>query len=107
MTLPEALALSLAMTLAAECLFGLIWGVKRTDFRIVLLANVLTNPVVVACVWMAASYGPGVLAAVWAVLEIAAFAAEGMIYGKKTEIRLPWLFSLCANTFSLVIGLML
>lgn len=44
----QGMAISLAMTLALELTYALLWGVRgRRGFLILLLGNLLTNPVVV------------------------------------------------------------
>ena len=103
MLLP-ALGISLGLTLLLESIFGLIWGVNgKRDWLLLLLVNVVTNPIVVALYYCVSSF--------WAVtvaLEVFAVAAEWLAYrrwGKSTHPA--FLFSLCANCFSYFSGLLI
>ena len=96
-----ALAVSLLLTLLLEGLFGLIWGVKgRRDWLLLLLVNVVTNPIVVTLHYCVSSFWAVTLA-----LEMGAVTAEWLAYrrwGRTTRPAL--LFSLCANCFSYFCG---
>lgn len=103
MLLP-ALAVSLLLTLVLEGLFGLIWGVKgKRDWLLLLLVNVVTNPIVVTLHYCVSS--------VWVftlVLEAAAVLAEWLAYRKWGRTTRPaFLFALCANCFSYFSGLLI
>ena len=92
-----ALGVSLFLTLVLEGLFGLIWGVNgKRDWLLLLLVNVVTNPIVVTLHYCVSS--------AWvftAVLEVSAVLAEWLAYRKWGRIVRPaFLFSLCANRFS-------
>lgn len=99
-----SLVISLVLTLLLESLFALIWGVKgRRDWRLVLLVNVVTNPIVVALHHWVSS---GVIFT--AFLELSAVAAEGLAYRKWGQTTRPAvLFSLCANCFSYFSGVLI
>jgi len=107
MPLLISLGVSLALTLVLESGFALLWGVERRDMGLVLLVNVLTNPVVVLCHRAAAIWMPGLLLAVTAVLELGAVAAEGWLYRERSRVKFPWAFSMCANSFSFILGLLM
>ncbi|MCM1193401.1 MAG: hypothetical protein NC123_11190 [Butyrivibrio sp.] len=93
-------ALPLALTLAFEGVFALVWGLRRRDLLLLVLVNVLTNPAVV----LLHALFPGRV--VTAVLELGAVAVEGGCYSRLgSAVRRPWLFSLCANGFSFCLGL--
>ena len=99
-----ALGISLLLTLVLEGLFGLIWGIKgRRDWLLLLLANAVTNPIVVTLHYCVSSRWVFVL-----ILEVSAVLAEWLAYRKwgKT-LRPAFLFSLCANCFSYFSGLLL
>lgn len=99
-----ALGVSLALTLILESVFGLIWGVKgRRDWLLLLLVNVVTNPIVVTLHYCVSSHLLFVI-----VLEVCAVLAEWLAYRKwgKT-VRPAFLFSLCANCFSYFCGVLL
>lgn len=102
-----SLFVSLALTLLLELVFALLWGVERRDLPAVVLANVLTNPVVVLCHHAAAWYLPGALSAITLALELGAVGVEGLIYRRRSQISFPWAFSACANAFSFLTGLLL
>lgn len=101
MLMVVSLAVSLALTLLLEGLFGLIWGVKgKGDWRLLVLVNVVTNPIVVSLHYCVSS-------AVWfvALLEVSAVLAEWLAYRKWGQSTRPaFLFSLCANCFSYFSG---
>lgn len=95
---------SLALTLALEGLFALIWGVRgRRDWLLLLLVNVVTNPIVVGLYQLGLNGWPAVAA-----LELGAVLAEGLVYRRwGRTFRPALLFSLCANCFSFFSGLLL
>ena len=103
MLLP-ALAISLALTLLLEGLFGLIWGVKgKRDWLLLLLVNVVTNPIVVTLHYCVSSAWY-----VTIVLEVSAVVAEWLAYRRWGRTTSPaFLFALCANCFSYFSGLLI
>jgi hypothetical protein len=100
----RTLAVSLLLTLLLEGLFALLWGLKtKRDWLLLLLVNVVTNPIVVtvSCLW-----GGGV--PLTAALELSAVLGEALAYRKwGRDTRPALLFSLCANCFSYFSGLAL
>lgn len=99
MTLIDFL-LPLALTIVFEGAVALVWGLRRWDLLLFVLVNVLTNP---AAVLLHALF-PG--RTVTAALELGVVAVEGLCYDRLGyAVRRPWLFSLCANTFSFCLGL--
>lgn len=107
MDLFQSLAGSLVLTLVLELTLALMWGVEQRDWPAVVLANLLTNPVVVLCHHTAAWYLPSFLAAVTLALELCAMLTEGMIYQRRSQITRPWVFSLWANGLSFLTGFLL
>lgn len=103
MLLP-ALGISLFLTLVLESLFGLIWGIKgKRDWLLLLLVNVVTNPIVVALHYCVSSAWVFTI-----VLETAAVLAEWLAYRKwGRTVRPAFLFALCANCFSYFSGLLI
>lgn len=99
-----ALGISLALTLALESVFGLIWGVKdKGDWLLLLLVNVVTNPIVVTLHYCVSSFWMFTV-----VLEIFAVVAEWLAYRKWGKTTHPaFLFALCANVFSYFSGLLI
>ena len=100
------LAVSLALTLALEELFALIWGLRgRRELGTVALVNVLTNPPVVLLYHTAVGLWGWNTAAVTAALEGAAVLVEWRYYRLCSEqLRRPFLFALLANAFSYGVG---
>lgn len=101
-----SLAGSLLLTIALELAFALLWRVGRSDLPAVALANVLTNPIVVLCFHIIAWYAPSLRMAATITLELGAVAVEGLVYSRRSQIAHPVVFSLCANAFSFLTGLM-
>lgn len=103
MLLP-ALGISLGLTLLLESIFGLIWGVKgKRDWLLLLLVNVVTNPIVVTLHYCVSSFW-----VVTVVLEVFAVVVEGFAYRKWGHTTHPaFLFALCANVFSYFSGLLI
>jgi len=108
-SLIRSLAVSLALTLIIEAGFFLLVGKRnKKDLLLLVLVNVITNPLVVLIStlmrWFT-SVDPWV---VTIVLESGAVLTEGLFYrhyGKS--FKRPLLFSLAANACSYGIGLLL
>ena len=107
--LPFALALSLSLTLALETGFFFLAGKRNgKDLLLVILANVLTNPVVVLTYWLAAMFTDWNLVVVIVPLELSAVFVEGFCYKKYgLGFKRPYLFSAGANAFSYGVGLLM
>ena len=102
---------ALLLTIVIEGIFGLAFGVRSVRGQLVmLLANLLTNPLVNAVHGFCA-YGLGLHGAAMSViilaLEAGAFAAEGYVYSIRTDIKRPFLFSFGANAFSYTTGVLI
>ncbi len=102
------MGISLILTIALELFFAFICRIKDKQLLMtVLLVNTLTNPVVTFLYYFSEyclEMNSSVLYAAAALSEIAAILTEGFIYKKKTYIKYPFLFSLCANLFSFLAG---
>ena len=105
----SSLALSLSLTLALETGFFLLTGKRnKKDLILVVLVNIVTNPIVVLSYWLAMSCTKLHPAVVIAPLELAAVCAEGAYFKKYgQDFRRPYLFSVAANIFSFGIGFLL
>ena len=101
------LSVSLALTLGLECCYAVLWKVQRQDMLLLVLANILTNPVVVLCHHAAAALWPAGLVFTTLALELGAVGTEGYLYHTRSRIKHPWLFALSANLVSYVIGCLL
>ena len=108
-TIVASLALSLALTLALETGFFFSTGKRdRKDAVLVVMVNIITNPVVVLTYWLAFLYTNWNVFAVLIVLEIFAVLTEGYYYRKYGRgFRRPYLFSLGANAFSYGVGVLI
>ena len=101
----ERLILSLGLTLALELVYAMGWKVRGRDLLLVVLMNVLTNPLVV--LWNAATASAGYLVST-ALPEAAAVAVEAVLlkrFGK--DIAYPLLLAVCINVFSYFCGLLI
>ena len=104
-----ALAFSLALTLVLEIGFFFLAGKRnKRDLLLVVMVNVLTNPVVVLLYWLAALYTGWNTTIVKIPLEIFAVLTEGFYFRKYGQsFKRPFLFSLAANMFSFWAGVLL
>lgn len=96
----EALAWSLALTLAIEGAVARLWGLRGRAMWLCVLVNTMTNPAVV----LLHQFFPGWGAT--AALELAAAAAEGVCYA-RFGVRRAWGLAVTANGVSFGIGLLL
>jgi len=103
------LAVSLVLTIALEAGFFLLTGKRdRKDMLLVVLVNVITNPVVVLLYYIASLYTNWNLIPVIILLEGFAILTEGYYYKKYgRDFKKPYLFSAAANMFSYWIGLLI
>ena len=101
-----SLGLSLTLTIALETGFFLLIGKRnKKDLLLLLLVNVITNPVVVLSFWLAVLYMDWNKYIILVLLELFAVLIEGYYYKKYgISFRRPYIFSLCANMFSFWAG---
>ena len=77
------------------------------DYIVLLLVNLVTNPVVVL-ISVSTSFSGAKDIALTAVLEVSAVLCEWLLYKNCAKnIRHPFVFALCANLFSYFTGLIL
>ena len=107
--LTVALVISLAATIILESGFFFLVGKRnKKDLLLVVLVNVLTNPIVVLLYWLSVLYTDINSVIVKAALEIFAVLVEWYYYKRYAQdIRKPFLFSLAANAFSFAIGVLI
>ncbi len=107
----QSLVMSLFLTLVIELSIALIIGIKeRNDIKVVICANVCTNPVVVFIVNLVYYFDAlKYLGIVTAVLEISAFITEALIYKKylKYDKITPFAISFLCNLISYGTGVIL
>ena len=99
--------IALICTIAFELLFACICGYRnKQTVRVVVLAQIVTNPVVVLLANLSLFYTDWPYLSYLIPLEIAAVCVEWQIYRRCAKaIQKPLLFSLAANAFSYTIGL--
>ena len=107
MSLPVTLVVSLALTLAVELPLLCAFGLRGKELVIGVLVNVMTNPPVVFAYNLLCAFTEIPRAASLAVLETAAFLAEGAVFKAGTELKRPFLVSLAVNGISFSAGLMI
>jgi hypothetical protein len=109
MELLQSLGLSLLLTLILEVCFALLYRIHdKRDLGLLILVNILTNPLVVMSYYLVIHYSHLNRIAVVVVLELLAILTEGYYYrtyGKT--FRRPMLFALYVNLFSFCIGQLL
>lgn len=105
----SSLALSLVLTIALETAFFLLIGKRdKKDLLLVVLVNILTNPVVVLLYWLSILYTEWNSVVVMIPLELFAIVTEGYYYKKySSSFRYPYLFSVVANMFSFWAGVLI
>jgi len=105
----QTLVVSLVLTIALEVGFFLLTGKRdKKDMLLVVLVNVLTNPIVVLLYMLASLYTDWNLIWVLIPLEIFAIWVEGYCYNKYGRgFKRPYIFSAAANMFSYWIGVLI
>jgi len=106
-----SLAVSLLLTLIFE--IGFYFAVKnrtcnKKDLLLLVLVNVITNPVVVSVYWLVRLYtGLNVYLAI-VPLEVGAVFIEGWHYKRYgQDFKHPYVFSVFANGFSYGLGVLI
>ena len=106
--LPLIAARCLILTVITECVFAFVSGVrKKTDFALVALANILTNPPLVVGTLLAGFFfGTKVRIITVIFAEILAVAAEALVYSKTLDFKKmkPLTISLILNAVSFAAG---
>ncbi len=103
-----SLLVSLLLTAILELVFALVFRVRGYTLLIVTLVNILTNPAVVVLFNLFCRHYSLPELAVIPILEISAVLIEALIYKTRcSTIKRPFLFSLGANIFSYLCGLII
>ena len=106
-----SLMISLAATLVVEGLLGYLLGIRtKRDIRLVILANIFTNPAVVyGSIIVSIYFGSVVYTVVVLSLELLAILGEALIYRRYLSVRLmnPFLLSFILNLASFFAGIMI
>ena len=97
---------SLLLTIIIELVVAVMVGIRnQDDIRLVVLVNVLTNPVVVLTYYLLTNHTVWNTIYIILVLEVAAVFVEGFCYQKcSKKIRHPYLLSFGLNGISYLIG---
>jgi len=103
------LLISLILTILIETTAAFVTGIRdRSGLLLVVLVNVLTNPVVVLSYYIGRIFIVRNLWCLVLILEGAAIITEGYCYQRYLErCRHPWIFSVGLNMVSYLIGLIL
>jgi len=104
-----ALVVSLVLTLLLETGFFLLIGKRnKKDLLLVILVNIITNPVVVLTYLLAILYTDWNHVLIVIPLELFAVLTEGFYYSKYgQDFGRPYSFSIAANVFSFGMGVLL
>lgn len=106
----QMFGVSLLMTLLVEGLVAFVWGLRgRKQFLLVLLVNVLTNPMAVLLYWLYQVYFAQHSLLLQILIELAVVIVEACIYksfaeDERFQIRRPVLLAIVANALSWGIG---
>lgn len=101
----EALLPSLLLTQLFELPFAWLWGARKMDLLVVLLMNILTNPLVV--IWHYATWEQGFFVCT-VMPELAAIITEAILLRKFTKnTPYPVLLGIFLNLFSYSAGVVL
>lgn len=101
----EALLPSLLLTELFELPFAWLWGAKEKDLFVVLMMNILTNPLVV--MWHYSTWQTGFFVST-VLPEMAAIVTEAILLRKFTKnTPYPVLLGVMINLFSYSIGVVL
>ncbi len=107
----QCLIISLFLTLLIECSIAFLLGIRtKEDIKVVMLANICTNPVVVYISNLIMLIENDIIyLSIVLFLEIAAWIAEFYIYKKFLKFKRisPLIISLICNSLSFGIGIII
>ena len=108
--IPLTMVVCLSLTIVIETLLAFIIEVRKKDLLFVVLAQVVTNPIVVTVpylIFILFGYR-NYLISIY-ILEVLAFLTEGLIYSKtlKSKKINPYVLSLILNVCSYGFGLLM
>lgn len=108
--LMQMFGVSLLLTLLFEGLVAFLWGVRgKNQFLLVILINVLTNPVAVLIYWLYQVYVADNSIHIQILIEMVVVVVEACVYrsfSEKERFRIdrPILLAIIANALSWGIG---
>lgn len=106
--LPKYMLLCLSITIAVEMLCSIFLGLRKKDLVNVLLANILTNPLVVVIPIAVLFYYNRIASYISLfILEVLTVIVEGIIYKKYLNNRKinAFVLALILNVLSFLVGL--
>lgn len=97
---------SLGITIVLELVYAVLAGVRdKTALELVLLANILTNPVVVLSYYLIRFHTDWNLVLTKVILEVLAIIVEAFCYKNcYKKLEHPYQLAIGANVFSFIIG---
>lgn len=113
MYLIKMFGVSLIFTECIELMTAVCMGIRKAkSLFLVLLVNILTNPMAVFLAWAAREYwslnGGCLKAIIYMIIEILVVVTEALVYYyNMKESKHPFLFSLCLNGISFGVGCLL
>lgn len=111
----ESLITSLVLTVVIELSFAILFKVRgKEDIAIVILVNIVTNPIIVLIenlLWTINNYTLMMILSLsfWVILEIVVMCVEGFVY-KKLKVKSqfgPYKLSIILNSISIAIGIII
>ena len=108
--LPYIMIFCLICTILIESITGFIIGIRKKDIIIVILVNILTNPLVTSIpTFFLIKYGKLSRIISLIILEILTFIIEGFIYKKTLYYKKanPYIISLILNICSYTLRLII
>lgn len=102
--------ISLSLTLLIEGVVALLWGIRgKKNLLVILLVNVLTNPLAVLVYWLYQVYAGAHSLPVQVIIELAVVIVEAYIYRSfarddRFQIPRPIGLAIVANVLSWGIG---
>lgn len=103
-----SLIVSLLLTEVIELVFALVWGVRGRELWLVVLVNLLTNPLAVLGYALLRNALPWPPLWIQLPIELMVFVLEALLYLRLSRtIRRPLLFALCINLVSYGLGLVI
>lgn len=111
MEIEKIMVISLSLTIVIECFLAFLFGVrKKSDYGLIVLVNILTNPLVVSISFFTAiRFGTYTKRNVVFFLELFAVIAEGFIYKRMLDYKKlkSYLFSILLNGASYFWGIII
>ena len=107
----DSIIISLSMTLVIEVIIAICLKIRdKEDLKVIIFANILTNPVVVFCTNLAFTFGSQITYIVTVIIfEILAVITEYKLYKEFLifKEKSPIYISIISNIFSFSIGLII